>query len=109
MPIRTCDLDDQLNKYLFKGSAYLTAGVAALGKENIERIIRTIAIYQEFCDANSSWAGERNLGMIDATGTGLTVFWKVEYFDKDRRFVSSDPDNPDETEKVLTIMLAREF
>jgi hypothetical protein len=107
MPIRTSDLDEQLHRYLFEGSAYVTAGIAALGKEDVDTIIRTIAVYQEFCDANSSYVGERSFGMIEAMGR--TILFKVEYFDSRRRFVSSDPEDPDHTEKVLTIMLASEF
>jgi hypothetical protein len=34
------------------GHAVMTAGIAALGPEAVARIVKTIAVYDDFCHAN---------------------------------------------------------
>jgi hypothetical protein len=45
-------LNDQLRQHLTGGTAVITLGVAALGPAAVERIIRTIAVFDDFCHAN---------------------------------------------------------
>ena len=45
-------LNDELRRNLTTGTALTTAGVAALGAEAVARIVKTIAIYDDFCHAN---------------------------------------------------------
>jgi hypothetical protein len=45
-------LNDQLRKQFVGGTAVMTPGVAALGQEAVERIVQTIAVFDEFCHAN---------------------------------------------------------
>ena len=45
-------LNDELRRNLPSGHAVMTAGVAALGPEAVARIVKTIAVYDEFCHAN---------------------------------------------------------
>jgi hypothetical protein len=47
-------LNDQLraNLRVGGGGALITTGVAALGHEVVARIFKTIAVYDEFCNAN---------------------------------------------------------
>ncbi len=48
--IRT--LNDRLRKDFTTGRAVITTGVAALGVEAVARIVKTIAVYDDFCHAN---------------------------------------------------------
>jgi hypothetical protein len=41
-------LNDQLRQNLTTGTALMTAGVAALGAEAVARIVKTIAVYDDF-------------------------------------------------------------
>jgi hypothetical protein len=51
--IRT--LNDELRRKLPIGQAVMTAGVAALGPEAVARIVKTIAVYDDFCHANDPY------------------------------------------------------
>jgi hypothetical protein len=41
-------LNDQLRQHLTGGMAVITPGVAALGAEAVERIVKTIAVFDDF-------------------------------------------------------------
>ena len=45
-------LNDGLRQNLTIGTALITAGIAALGAEAVARIVKTIAVYDDFCHAN---------------------------------------------------------
>ena len=44
----------------------MTAGVAALGPEAVARIVKTIAVYDDFCHANDPYE-EHDFGSFEAT------------------------------------------
>ena len=104
MRIRT--LNDQLRQNLPGGMAVMTPGVAALGREAVERIVRTIALFDDFCHANDPHH-EHDFGSFDADEH--TIFFKIDYFDKEMSMHSPDPSDPSVTERVITIMLAEEY
>jgi hypothetical protein len=45
-------LNDELRQHLLGGQALITPGIAALGQEFIERLVQTIAVFDDFCHAN---------------------------------------------------------
>ena len=45
-------LNDELRQHLTGGRAVITPGVAALGQAEVERIVKTIAVFDDFCQAN---------------------------------------------------------
>jgi hypothetical protein len=102
--IRT--LNDELRKNLLGGKAVMTPGVAALGSEAVQRLVQTIAVFDDFCAANDPH-GEHDFGAFDFDG--VEVFFKIDYFDKDFLFYSPDPGDPAVTERVITLMLAEEY
>jgi len=99
-------LNDELRQNLSQGRAMMTPGVAALGPEAVARIIKTIEVYNDFCHANDPYQ-EHDFGSFDADGQ--TIFFKIDYFDKDLTYHSPDPADPTVTERVITIMLAEEY
>jgi Protein of unknown function (DUF3768) len=99
-------LNDELRQHLFGGRAVITPGVAALGQEAVERIIKTIAVYDDFCHANDPHE-EHDFGAFEADGHRL--FFKIDYFDKTLTYHSPDPADPTVTERVITVMLAEEY
>ena len=99
-------LNDDLRQHLTGGTAVITLGVAALGPEAVELIVKTIAIFDDFCHANDPHE-EHDFGAFEADGQ--KIFFKIDYFDKALTCHSPDPSDPSVTERVITIMLADEY
>ena len=60
-------LNDELRQHLIGGVAVITPGIAALGQAAVERIAKTIAVYDDFCQANDPY-GEHDFGAFEAEG-----------------------------------------
>jgi len=99
-------LNDDLRQHLIGGGAVITSGITALGREALDRIVKTIAVYDGFCHANGPY-GEHDFGSFEAKGR--TIFFKIDYYDKALTYHSPDPADPSVTERVITIMLAEEY
>ena len=99
-------LNDELRHNLTTGTAFLTTGVAALGAEAVARIVKTIAVYDDFCHANDPHE-EHDFGVFEVDGHKL--FFKIDYFDKGLSYHSPDAADSSVTERVITIMLAEEY
>jgi hypothetical protein len=99
-------LNDELLQHLFGGIAVMTPGVAALGQVAIDRIVKTIAVYDDFCHANDAHE-EHDFGSFEAEGQ--KILFKIDYFDKTLKYHSPDPSDPSVTERIITIMLADEY
>ena len=99
-------LNDELRQCLNGGRALITPGVAALGQEVVDRIIKTIAVFDDFCHANDPHE-EHDFGAFEVDGQNL--FFKIDYYDQHLRCHSPDPANPAVTKRVITIMLAEEY
>ena len=99
-------LNDELRRNLPNAHAVITNGIAALGPEAVARIVKTIAVYDDFCHANDPHE-EHDFGSFEADGH--VIFFKIDYFDKDLTCHSPDPSDALVTERVITIMLAEEY
>ena len=100
------NLNDRLRQDLHQGAAVITTGIAALGAEAVARIVKTIAVYDDFCHDNDPYE-EHDFGAFEVDGH--TIFFKVDYFDRTLTVHSPDPADPSVTERVITIMLAEEY
>ena len=103
---RIRQLNDQLRQQLTTGLAVITPGVAALGQEAVDRIVKTIAVFDDFCHANDPYQ-EHDFGSFEADGH--EIFFKIDYYDNDLTCHSPDPSDPAVTKRVITIMLAEEY
>ena len=99
-------LNDQLRHNLTNGMAVMTLGIAALGREAVDRIIKTIAVFDDFCHANDPH-GEHDFGSFEAEGH--LIFFKIDCLDETLTYHSPDPSDPAVTRRVITIMLAEEY
>ena len=102
--IRT--LNDELRRNLPNCHAIMTTGIAALGPEAVARIIKTVAVYDDFCHANDPHE-EHDFGSFEADGH--VIFFKIDYFDKALACHSPGPSDPSAPERAITIMLAEEY
>jgi hypothetical protein len=80
--------------------------VAAPGRDAVAHIVKTIAVFDDFCHANDPHE-EHDFGSFDADGH--MIFFKIDYYDKSLTCHSPDPADPTVTERVITLMLAEEY
>jgi hypothetical protein len=99
-------LNDQLRRNLRGGKAVMTPGIAALGSEAVQRLVQTIATFDDFCIANDPH-GEHDFGAFEFDGA--SIMFKIDYYDRNFEFHSPDPTDPAVTERVITLMLAEEY
>ena len=99
--------------------AVATQGFRALPAADQSRVRELIETFDAFTLDNDPH-GERDFGTIYQTSDGRwttarpnrareTVFWKIDYFDRELKWWSEDPANPAITRRLLTIMLAEEY
>ncbi|MBU6394108.1 MAG: DUF3768 domain-containing protein [Sphingomonadales bacterium] len=96
-----------------------TEGIRALPEADQSRLRELIETFDAFTPDNDPY-GERNFGAIyqgldgewsasRSLDVAVTVFWKIDAYDRALRFGSEDPADPAVTRWVLTIMLAGEY
>ena len=102
--IRT--LNDKLRCNSLGGRIVITAGLAALGPENVERVRKAVVAFNTFTESDDPY-GEHDFGSVEIDGE--TFFWKIDYYDLKLEFGSEDPSDPDKTTRVLTIMRSEEY
>jgi hypothetical protein len=88
------------------GRVHLTAGVAAYPWEQQAEIMQRVHRFNAFGTGNDPF-GEHDFGMFRYAGKAL--IWKIDYYDRQVEFGSSDPSDEAVTTRVLTIMLAEEY
>jgi hypothetical protein len=103
---RIAALNDELRQHLAGGMAVITPGIAALGEEAVQRIAKTIEVYDDFCHANDPHE-EHDFGAFEADGN--RIFFKIDYYDETLSHHSPDATDPKVTKRVITIMLAEEY
>jgi hypothetical protein len=109
MPVNTDHirtLNDDLRRHLVGGGAVMTPGIAALGPELVELVVKTLAAFDDFHHANDPYE-EHDFGAFEVDGH--RIFFKIDYFDKSLTHHSPDPADPNVTERIITIMLAEEY
>jgi hypothetical protein len=100
---RIRELNDQLRQNFAEGLAVMTPGIAALGGEAVARIVKTIAVFDDFCHANDPHQ-EHDFGAFEADGH--SVLFKIDLYEEPN--VKEANGEPVVT-RVLTIMLADEY
>ena len=103
---RIRELNDALRVYSKGGETYLTRGVSAKGEDFIARVFRAVADFDEFTEGNDPY-GEHDFGAVTVDGERL--FFKVDYYDRNKEYGSEDPADPRVTARVMTILLAEEY
>ena len=88
------------------GRIVMTSGVDALASDVKAMAIRKVATFSDFTADNDPHK-EHDFG--DFKVDGQSFFWKIDYYDQTLAFGSDDPSDPQQTTRVLTIMLADEY
>lgn len=84
----------------------LTSGFNALPETLKAQVIECVKTFSEF-DAANDPHGEHNF--VNFEVEGQLFFGKIDYFDRTLHFGAGDPSDPEQTTRVLTIMLANEY
>jgi hypothetical protein len=87
-----------------------TSGINALPPADQSAIREAVEKFDAFNPSNDPH-GERDFGSISMALDGLAVkvYWKIDYYDKKCEYGSEHPEDPAQTTRVLTIMLAEEY
>lgn len=100
------ELNDLLRTTGRGGTIQMTNSVARYSKEDIAVVIDRIISFSDFNDGDDPY-GEHDFGSFDFKDE--KIFWKIDYYDKAMDFGSDDPADPEQTERVLLIMLAEDY
>lgn len=98
--------NDAFRRNLSTGKLVATAGVMALGEELLPVVLLAVQAFSNF-NVDNDPHGEHDFGAIELGD--IRLFWKIDCYDRDMRFGSADPSDPDVTTRVLTVMLAEEY
>ncbi|WP_430386731.1 DUF3768 domain-containing protein [Blastomonas fulva] len=99
-------LNDELRRCRRGGQMFITQGVCSLGQDLMPQVVIEVAQFEAFTPDNDPH-GEHDFGALEVSGH--RIFWKIDYYDHDMEFGSSDPADPSVTTRVLTVMLASEY
>jgi hypothetical protein len=84
----------------------MTSGIAAIPTPEQAMVIAAVCGFKDF-NADNDPHGEHDFGNFELGGERF--FWKIDYYDKEMEGGSEDPSDPEQTTRVLTIMLALEY
>jgi hypothetical protein len=99
-------LNDNFRRSFVGGTVLLTQGIRALPEPIIADILIKVQQFNDFNPKNDPYQ-ERDMGKF--VHEMVDVIWKIDYYDKDNRYHSPDPSNPEVTNRVLTIMRSDEY
>jgi len=99
-------LNDAFRQTFSGGTVMLTAGMLSLPAEVRQCLIEAVQQYDAFTPENDPY-GEHDCAIVDADGH--RVLFKIDYYDLELLHHSDDPTDPEQTRRVLTIMLPEEY
>jgi hypothetical protein len=99
-------LNDLFRSTFEGGRMVLTQGVSSLGQIFILAALAEVKMFDAFTEENDPY-GEHDFGSFKIEGRML--FWKISYYAPDMEHGSEDASVPEQTTRVLTIMLADEY
>lgn len=100
------ELNDRFRQTFEGGKVVMTVGIANLRESTRYRIIEAIRTFDDFTPDNDPY-GEHDFVNVEVDQE--RVFAKIDYYDLNLEFGSEDPADPEQTRRVLTIMLASEY
>ena len=96
-------LNDQLRTTGLGGKLMLTRAVACVSAATLEQVVKAVRAFDTFTPANDPW-GEHDFGKVEVEGA--TYFWKIDAYDINLEYGSSDPADETITRRVMTVMTA---
>jgi hypothetical protein len=99
-------LNDLFRQNFIGGQVVATRGIVALDKKIQVEICKKVKNFNNFTFDNDPHQ-EHDFGKVEVAG--IKCFWKIDYYGKDLEHHSLDPSDSKITERVMTIMLAKDY
>ena len=99
-------LNDVLRTTGVGGQVVVTSGIAALPQAEGEEVVRAVQTFADFNSDNDPH-GEHDCAVL--TAAEQQVIFKIDYYDCSMIYLSPDPSDPEQTHRVLTLMLSNEY
>ena len=99
-------LNDSFRRTFIGGDVMLTLGIRMKSEKEVVDILERVRTFKDFTPANNPYS-EDDSASFDHNGE--KIIWKIDYYDKNYRFLSDNPADPTITNRVLTIMTAEEY
>ncbi|AVX05966.1 hypothetical protein MXMO3_03463 (plasmid) [Maritalea myrionectae] len=89
-----------------RGHYVFTPGFEAVPALSKIQILKKIVEFSDFEEENDPY-GQHDFGAVKLHG--YNIFWKIDYYDLIFKGGSENPHDPEQTRRVLTVMLASEY
>src|SRR5471030_49143 len=99
-------LNDEFRRSFSGGKVVMTRGVADFDSTRLAVLLDRVRRFDAFTPDNDPH-GEHDFGAFDDGSERF--FWRIDYYDREMKFGSPNPADPDVTARVLTLMLADEY
>ena len=99
-------LNDAFRRSFIGGQVMLTLGIRSKSEKEVAEILERVRTFSNFNKGNNPY-NENDCASFDYNGD--RIIWKIDYYDKDYKFMSENPADPTITNRVLTIMTALEY
>jgi len=108
MPIKTIqELNDSFRQSGKGGGVVITCRIDKLPAEDKQEILGKVRYFSDFNEDNDP-NGEHDFGCFEHNSN--KIFWKIDYYSNEiMERGSEDPGDPNQTFRLLTIMLADEY
>lgn len=105
---KIAQLNDLFRANPSRGELLITPGIRALcsNDKELNTLLKKVREFSTFTEDNDPYS-EHDFGSINFEGD--TIFWKIDYYDNDICYASPDPTAPQQTVRVMTVMLAEEY
>ena len=103
---RIKELNDAFRTTFEGGQVLITAGVSALPPILASDVLDRVRTFTDFTPDNDPH-DEHDVGRFELAGHKF--LWKIDYYDKSMTYGSEDPADPEQTTRVLTVMLAEDY
>ena len=97
---------DPFEALIMNGTLVVTEAVALCGEPFVSHAVAAVRTFAAFDGDNDPWQ-EHDMAFLEVDGE--RIFFKVDYYDPELRYLSADPSNPEITRRVLTIGLASDY
>ena len=88
------------------GKVVVTQGIEGRGAAFRIRVVRAVAAFDAFTEENDPH-GEHDFGSVEIEG--VKVWFKIDLYDADFAYGSPEPTDPEQTRRVLTVLLPEEW